>query len=85
MKSPMLAALSTWPASVSEKDRADLTKRAVTAYQDSVIPAFKKLDQFVESRYLPACRATTRRKRLAQRLGHVRVQRQVAYNDRQIA
>ena len=58
-KSPMLASLSTWPASVSEKDRADLTKRAVTAYQDSVIPAFKKLDQFVESRYLPACRAAT--------------------------
>lgn len=59
MKSPMLAALSAWPASVAESDRADLTKRAMAAYQDSVIPAFKKLDQFVESRYLPGCRAAT--------------------------
>jgi uncharacterized protein (DUF885 family) len=59
LKSPMLEAFTDWPASILESDRAALTRRAADAYQRSVAPAFKKLGDFLTSRYLPACRETT--------------------------
>ena len=59
LKSPLLAAFSTWPASIAEADRAELTMRAVAAYRESAAPAFKRLEQFVEGRYLPRCRTST--------------------------
>jgi uncharacterized protein (DUF885 family) len=58
MKSPMLAAFSTWPASIPDADRQALTARASRAYTQSVSPAFRKLRDFLVNRYLPACRDT---------------------------
>ena len=59
LKSPMLAAFTAWPASIPEADRASFTARATTAYAQRVVPAFRKLLDFLTTRYLPACRTTT--------------------------
>jgi uncharacterized protein (DUF885 family) len=59
LKSPMLAAFASWPASIPEADRAGSTARATTAYTQRVVPAFRKLLDFLTTRYLPACRTTT--------------------------
>ena len=59
LKSPMLGAFTSWPASIPEADRASLTARATAAYTRQVVPAFRKLHDFLTSRYLPACRTTT--------------------------
>ena len=59
LKSPMLAAFTAWPAAIAEADRAILAKRATDQYQQSVAPAFRKLHDFLTTRYLPACRETT--------------------------
>ena len=59
LTSPLLEAFKTWPASaasISAQDRADLTARAAAAYRDAVAPAFRKLRDFLVTRYLPACR-----------------------------
>jgi uncharacterized protein (DUF885 family) len=65
LKSPMLAAFAAWPASIPETDRASLTARATTAYAQRVVPAFRKLHDFLTSIYLPACRTTTSASALA--------------------
>ena len=59
LKSPMLAGFSSMPASIPEAERARLTREAVDAYTQAVVPAFTKLRDFLVSRYLPACRETT--------------------------
>jgi uncharacterized protein (DUF885 family) len=56
LKSPMLEPFTTWPASMPEKDRADLAARAAAAYRDVVGPAFTRLRDFLVSRYIPGCR-----------------------------
>lgn len=57
-KSPLLDAFRQWPASIPDGERAALVNRAVAAYDKSVRPAFQKLQQFLETRYLPGCRDT---------------------------
>jgi len=59
LKSPLLAAFTTWPAAIPQTDRPDLMARATAAYREGVAPAFKKLHDFLVSRYIPGCRATT--------------------------
>jgi uncharacterized protein (DUF885 family) len=59
LKSPMLEAFHSVPASIPEAERARLTREAADAYTRSVAPAFTKLRDFLVSRYLPACRETT--------------------------
>jgi uncharacterized protein (DUF885 family) len=59
MKSPMLEPFKKFPASISEADKANLTERAVAAYRNTVSPSFRKLEQFIETRYLPGCRQST--------------------------
>jgi uncharacterized protein (DUF885 family) len=59
LESVMLTAFRSWPASIPEAERASLTARATAAYTQGVVPAFRKLHDFLTSRYLPACRATT--------------------------
>ena len=54
----MLEAFKTWPSVIPEAERAALTARATDAYRQSVAPAFKKLHDFLTTRYLPACRET---------------------------
>jgi uncharacterized protein (DUF885 family) len=58
MKSPMLAAFATWPASIGEQDRTALSARAADAYRQKVVPSFTKLRDFLAAKYLPACRET---------------------------
>src|SRR3984893_12941641 len=65
LKSPMLAAFAAWPPSIPEADRASLIARATTAYAQRVVPAFRKLHDFLTSIYLPACRTTTSASALA--------------------
>jgi uncharacterized protein (DUF885 family) len=59
MKSPILEAFTHMPASISAADQARLKDRAAMAYASAVVPSFKKLQQFLVSSYLPACRETT--------------------------
>jgi uncharacterized protein (DUF885 family) len=59
LNSPMLGPFTKWPASIPEKDRANLTARATATYREGIAPAFKKLRDFLVSRYIPACRETT--------------------------
>ncbi len=57
-KSPLLTAFSSWPATISETDRAALTTRAADAYRQSVLPSLRRLHTFLSTQYLPACRET---------------------------
>ena len=59
LKSPMLEAFRSVPASIPEAERVRLMRDAVDAYKQAVAPAFTKLRDFLVSRYLPACRETT--------------------------
>jgi uncharacterized protein (DUF885 family) len=59
LASPLLAAFTTWPASINDTDRASLTDRAAAAYRQVVAPSFQKLHDFLTKRYVPACRDTT--------------------------
>ncbi|MEK7732463.1 MAG: DUF885 domain-containing protein, partial [Planctomycetota bacterium] len=43
---------------LSEADRQTVTQEIVRAIRSDVVPAYRKLLQFVESEYLPACRPT---------------------------
>jgi uncharacterized protein (DUF885 family) len=43
---------------LSEADRQTVTQEIVQAIRSDVVPAYRKLLQFVESEYLPACRPT---------------------------
>jgi uncharacterized protein (DUF885 family) len=44
---------------VPEGDRPALAKRAAAAYTGRVAPAFRRLHDFLQKTYLPACRETT--------------------------
>ena len=59
LKSPLLEAFTTWPASIQPSDRDRLTREASAAYTGSVRPAFGRLHDFLVKTYLPACRSTT--------------------------
>jgi len=59
LTSPMLEPFTKWPASIAAADRADLTARATAAYREGIGPAFKRLRDFLVTRYIPACRETT--------------------------
>jgi uncharacterized protein (DUF885 family) len=58
LKSPLLAAFTTWPASIAAADRERLTGQATAAFTSQVKPAFAKLHEFLTTTYLPACRDT---------------------------
>jgi uncharacterized protein (DUF885 family) len=59
MKSPILEAFTHMPASISAVDQARLKDRGAMVYTSTVVPSFKKLQQFLVTSYLPACRETT--------------------------
>jgi uncharacterized protein (DUF885 family) len=59
LRSPMLAAFTAWPPSIPDADRAALTTRATAAYKSGVAPAFRRLHDFLTSRYIPSCRDST--------------------------
>jgi uncharacterized protein (DUF885 family) len=58
LKSPLLEAFAKWPVSMPAGERERLTKAAVSAYTDSVRPAFSRLHEFLTTTYVPACRST---------------------------
>jgi uncharacterized protein (DUF885 family) len=58
LKSPLLEAFTKWPATVAGSDRSALAARAADAYRQSVAPAFTRLNEFLTTTYLPACRET---------------------------
>lgn len=56
VKSPLLRAFTDFPSRIGESDRARLTMEATKSYTDRVVPAFERLHEYLETRYLPACR-----------------------------
>ena len=58
LASPLLGAFGRFPAAVGEADRTRLLADARRAYQDVVVPAFKRLRVFLVDTYIPAARET---------------------------
>jgi uncharacterized protein (DUF885 family) len=59
LKSPMLDAFTKIPASLSASDASSLRSEAMLAYSQHLVPALKRLHEFLIARYLPSCRETT--------------------------
>jgi uncharacterized protein (DUF885 family) len=58
LESPLLRAFRDFPASVTAAERERLTRAAVAAYAGKVVPAFRKLRDFLVETYIPGCRET---------------------------
>jgi len=56
LASPLLEPLNRFPEGFPEAERARLTARAGSIYNNSVLPAFQKLREYLVSAYIPACR-----------------------------
>jgi len=56
LASPLLQPFTEFPPNFPEADRARLTEKAKSIYSASVAPAFRKLNDYVVTTYLPACR-----------------------------
>ena len=56
--SPMLRAFQKFPASIPTAEQDRLRQEAEAAYRDQVVPAFRKLKDFLTTTYIPACRET---------------------------
>ena len=53
MDSPLLGAFVSFPDSISPVQQKQLKARAIAAYQNGIAPAYKKLQRFLETDYLP--------------------------------
>ncbi len=58
LKSPMLKAFQKFPDSIAAADRERLTRDAVQAFNEQVVPAVRKLHGYLVNTYLPASRET---------------------------
>jgi uncharacterized protein (DUF885 family) len=58
MASPMLSAFQRFPAAIPKAEQERLTRQAVSAYTGKVVPAFRKLRDFLVQTYIAACRET---------------------------
>jgi uncharacterized protein (DUF885 family) len=58
LKSPLLAAFTKFPASISADDQKSLRAEAIDAYTQSFLPAWGKLRDYVSGKYLPVARDT---------------------------
>jgi len=56
LASPLLHAFTDWPDRVPDDDRRRLTEAAREAYSNGIVPAFRRLLEYLEATYLPACR-----------------------------
>jgi uncharacterized protein (DUF885 family) len=56
--SPLLRAFQKFPASIPAAEQGRLRQEAAAAYRDQVVPAFRKLKDFLSTTYIPACRET---------------------------
>jgi len=57
-RSPFYAPFARFPDSIDGAQRARLTQAAQEAIQSSVVPAYRRLQVFIEHDYLPAARAS---------------------------
>jgi len=55
---PLLKPFTKFPAEISETDRTRLRKEAAAALRERVLPAFGRLHDFLETRYVPGARQT---------------------------
>lgn len=58
MASPLLQAFKSFPDSIPAAERERLTKEAAEAYSRQLVPAFRKLHDFLANDYIPHCRET---------------------------
>jgi uncharacterized protein (DUF885 family) len=58
LSSPMLAAFTRFPATVSATEQQRLRAAAIAAYRDVVAPAFRKLNAFLAEKYVPGARTS---------------------------
>src|SRR5271163_1300369 len=56
LSSPLLETFTEFPSGFSEAERTRLTERAKNIYSSAVAPAFRKLRDYLVTKYLPACR-----------------------------
>ncbi|MFI5263798.1 MAG: DUF885 domain-containing protein [Candidatus Kapaibacterium sp.] len=56
--SPLMKAFSAFPSSVDDQDKTRLLALAKQVYKDSITPAFKRLDDYLRTTYIPNCRET---------------------------
>src|SRR4030095_14295490 len=57
-ESALLRVFQQLPESLAKEDRARLVSESERLYRDELVPAYKKLHEFVEQKYLPAARET---------------------------
>ena len=55
-KNPMLVPFVDMPAEITADVQADLRKQAADILKDKILPAFRKLEDFMVNRYLPGAR-----------------------------
>jgi uncharacterized protein (DUF885 family) len=55
-ESPLLAAFSRFPSSIPASEQTRLRARAVTAYEEHVLPSWKKYEAFLRETYRPKAR-----------------------------
>ena len=58
LKSPLLAAFTKFPASISADEQKSLRAEAIDAYTQSFLPAWRKLRDYVSGKYQPVARDT---------------------------
>ncbi len=56
LASPMLAAFGAFPPGIPAAEQARLRDRAVRAFREGVMPAYRRLHDYLTQRYLPGCR-----------------------------
>ncbi|MCC7438987.1 MAG: DUF885 domain-containing protein [Armatimonadetes bacterium] len=58
LQSPLLEAFVTLPPTIPADQAAAFRKQAATIYQDDVVPAFRRLWDFLTNKYIPNARTT---------------------------
>ena len=58
MESPLLRAFQKFPERVTPAEQERLRKQAQAEYIQKVVPAFRKMHDYLASSYIPACRET---------------------------
>ncbi|MGH9702072.1 MAG: DUF885 domain-containing protein [Candidatus Acidiferrales bacterium] len=56
MESPLLRAFLKFPERMPPAEQERLRKAAATAYSEKVVPAFRKIHDYLASTYIPVCR-----------------------------
>ncbi|HUR58947.1 MAG TPA: DUF885 domain-containing protein, partial [Opitutaceae bacterium] len=59
LKAPLLRGLTNVPASVPEEERQRINQAATQIYLTEIVPAWRRLHDFLAQRYLPGARETT--------------------------